>query len=57
MQGMEIEPAKIREAAKPSEDPKVQAIREHAESKPFSPDPMGDTDRYRLVTPYQLGKD
>ena len=53
MQGIEFEPAKTLEAAKPAKDPKPAT----PEAKPFSPDPLGETDRYRLVTPYQLGKD
>ena len=34
-----------RESVKPAGEP---------EHRHFSPDPMGRTDRYRLVTPYRL---
>jgi hypothetical protein len=61
MHGIETELEQATE--KPAESRPNHAVQDLAppardqQSQTFSPDPMQQTDRYRLVTPYQLSRE
>ena len=54
MHGIETELEQAPEAPTERRPEAVELVTPQTERQTFSPDPMQETDRYRLVTPYQL---